>query len=327
MEKLSPILILALMVLFSAAYRVKGQDVDVKKELEAQYQKLIDAHERKDLKSILALKTSDFHAIFPDGRVGDSKVMEEYSRQYLERNQPPYNVRFTIQKLDVSANNLIAIAEVLQEATRYREIDGKRRRVDTSVKQRETWSKTSEGWKLKLVDNVRDSKRFVDGVLATANDQTPTIRESLEAQYAKIAEANKKKDLDALLALRTPDFSARFADGKIGNYEDMAAYSRALIQQIQPPISVSNTIETLTVAGNEAIARVHQRFSRMQLKAGQLRKVETEARQRETWVLTPGGWKLKFVDDVHPGAWYVDGKRVDPSKPYDPDAPPYDPKL
>ena len=70
---------------------------------------------------------------------------------------------------------------------------------------------------------------------------------------------------------------------------------------------------------------VHQRFKRMQLKAGQLRKVETEARQHETWVLTPQRWKLKYVDDVHSGPWYVDGKRVDPSKPYDPNAPAYNP--
>jgi hypothetical protein len=42
-------------------------------------------------------------------------------------------------------------------------------------------------------------------------------------------------------------------------------------------------------------------------------------------VNTPEGWKLKLIDDVRPGAWIVDGKRVDPSKPYDPDAPPYKP--
>ena len=156
-------------------------------------------------------------------------------------------------------------------------------------------------------------------------DKSKPVRRALEAQYAKIAEANKNRDLNSLLALRTPDFSAVFPDGRIGNSQEMAAYSRALIDQIQPPISVSNTIETLTVDGNVAVAVVHQRFSRMQLKAGQLRKVETEARQRETWVLTAEGWKLKFVDDVHPGAWYVDGKRVDPSKPYDPNAPAYEP--
>lgn len=157
------------------------------------------------------------------------------------------------------------------------------------------------------------------------NDKSKPVRRALEEQYAKIAEANKNKDLAAELALRTPDFSAKFPNGEIKNSEEMAGYSRVLFEQIQPPIIVSNTIEALTVRGNEAIAVVHQRFSRMQVKAGQLRKVETEARQRETWVLTPEGWRLKFVDDVHPGAWYVDGKRVDPSKRYDPDAPPYNP--
>jgi hypothetical protein len=89
--------------------------------------------------------------------------MEQYSRQFLEMNQPPYHIRHTIQKLTVSENKLIAVAEVFQEATRYRELEGKRRKVDTSVKQRETWAKTSDGWKLKSVDNVRDQKRFVDG--------------------------------------------------------------------------------------------------------------------------------------------------------------------
>jgi len=135
----------------------------VQKELEAQYQKLADAHERQDLKAIVGLKTADFHAIFPDGRVGDSKLMEQYSKRFLESNKTPYTQRFTIQKLSVSENELIAVAEVLQELSRYREEAGKRHKVDTSVVQRETWSKTSDGWKLKSVDNVRDQKRFVDG--------------------------------------------------------------------------------------------------------------------------------------------------------------------
>lgn len=138
-------------------------DSDVRREIEMQYEKLADAHERQDLNAIVGLKTADFHAIFPDGRVGDSKVMEQYSKQFLESNQPPYNTKFTIQKLTVSENKLIAVTEVLQEASRYRELAGKRRKVDTSVVQRETWSKTPEGWKLKSVDSVRDQKRFVDG--------------------------------------------------------------------------------------------------------------------------------------------------------------------
>jgi len=138
-------------------------DLEVRKELEAQYKKLGEAHDRKDIKAILALRTPDFHVFFTDGRVGDSKIMEEYSREFLKRNQPPFNQRFTILKLTVSYNKLIAVAEVFQEVARYQELKGKSRKVETSVSQREIWAKTPEGWKLKSVDNVRDQKKLVDG--------------------------------------------------------------------------------------------------------------------------------------------------------------------
>ena len=138
-------------------------DADVRKELDAQYKKLAEAHDRKDLKTIVALKTSDFHAFFTDGRVGDAKIMEMYSKEFLARNQPPFDFRFTIQKLTVSYNKIIAVVETLQEGSRYQDLAGKRRKVDTSVMQREIWAKTTTGWKLKSVDNVRDQKKFVDG--------------------------------------------------------------------------------------------------------------------------------------------------------------------
>ena len=48
-------------------------DAGTKRELETQYKKLAEAHDRKDLKAIVALKTSDFHAFFTDGRVGALK--------------------------------------------------------------------------------------------------------------------------------------------------------------------------------------------------------------------------------------------------------------
>jgi hypothetical protein len=146
------------------ASATRAQDeASVRRELEAQYAKLIEAHYRKDLKAILALKTSDFHTIGPDGKVNDARMMEEYSRQFLETNKPPFTIRMSIKELKVSENRLIAVAVVLQEVTRYRELVGKRRKVETSVVQRETWAKTPDGWKLKFVDDVHDQRRWIDG--------------------------------------------------------------------------------------------------------------------------------------------------------------------
>ena len=140
-----------------------AQDDSIKWELEAQYLKLAEAHNKKDIKAIVGLKTPDFHAVNPDGSVSDARQMEQYTKQWLDMNEPPFDIKFTIQKLTVSGNKLVAVAEVVQEVSRFRELAGKKRKVDTSVQQRETWTKTAEGWKLKSVDNVRDQKRFVDG--------------------------------------------------------------------------------------------------------------------------------------------------------------------
>ena len=156
----------AVLLLAGASARpghAQDTEATVRAELDARYTELARAHDRKDLAAIVAMKTTDFHSIFPDGNVGDARVMEQYSRNFLEANQPPYDIRVRILRLSVSPNQLIAVAEVLQEASRFRDLAGKRRKVETSVVQRETWSKVGGEWKLKSVDNVRDQKRFIDG--------------------------------------------------------------------------------------------------------------------------------------------------------------------
>lgn len=157
-------------------------------------------------------------------------------------------------------------------------------------------------------------------------DKSKPVRRALEAQYAKIAEAQFREDIDALRALRTPDFTVDLPNGQKWDLETSLNYSRAGFQQVESNIRLANTILTLDVHGDEAVAVVHQQWSRMQMKAGKLRRVDTEAIQTETWMNTSEGWKLRHIGDIKPGAWYIDGKRMDPSKPYDPAAPEYKPQ-
>jgi hypothetical protein len=70
---------------------------------------------------------------------------------------------------------------------------------------------------------------------------------------------------------------------------------------------------------------VLQQWSRRQASQGKLRLYQTVTVQDETWVFLDSEWKRKLVENLRPGAWLVDLTRVDPTKPYDPEAPPFDP--
>lgn len=154
-----------------------------------------------------------------------------------------------------------------------------------------------------------------------------SVRKQLAKQYEREEAANKNKDVAALLALRASDCSADLSGGTHSNCEDMEKYTRQLIAELGTVASLTNTILALRLEGDTAVATVAQHFVRTQTKLGKQRNIDTSAVQDETWVQTPQGWKLKFVANVHGRRWYVDGKRVDPRKPYDPDAPPYNPPI
>lgn len=154
-----------------------------------------------------------------------------------------------------------------------------------------------------------------------------TVRRQLSEQYMRMETANKNKDVAALVALHSSDCSANGPGGTHSNCVDMDNYTKQLIAEIGTVASLTNAILALRVEGDNAVATVAQHFVRTQAKLGKLRNIDTSAIQDETWVRTPGGWKLRFVANVHGRRWYVDGKRVDPHKPFDPDAPPYNPAI
>lgn len=165
------------------------------------------------------------------------------------------------------------------------------------------------------------------GEVERIRDKSKPVRAALEEQYARIAAAYRDSTPDVILNLRTPDFAVQPPNGERWNAERSAGYIRAAFQQVERTLGVSFTIRELNVRGDTAAALIHQEWSRIQRMGGQLRHVETSACQRETWVNTTEGWRLQFIDNVQPLVWEVDGKRVDPSQPFDPEAPPFAPDV
>ena len=157
------------------------------------------------------------------------------------------------------------------------------------------------------------------------SDRSHPVWKAIDAQYARLAEAMRKKDVDALFALYTPDFHAVTNTGEVWTRERSLAYQRNGLTQVKETTHVSNTILRLTSCGDEATATVLQQWYRTQMMADKPRRVETNAVQDEKWVKMRDGWKRGDIFEVKNGAAFVEGKRVNTNKPYDPEAPAYDP--
>jgi tetratricopeptide (TPR) repeat protein len=157
-------------------------------------------------------------------------------------------------------------------------------------------------------------------------DKSHPVWKAIDAQYGKLAETIRKKDLGAMFALYAPDLHAVTSTGEVWDRERSLAYQRNGLAQVKETTLISNTILRLSVCGeNEATATVLQVWYRTQMMRGKLRLVQTTAVQDEQWVKMPEGWRRRKIDNVINGTALVDGKRVDTDKDYDPDAPAYDP--
>ena len=148
----------------------------------------------------------------------------------------------------------------------------------------------------------------------------------IDGQYAQIERAMIAKDAKQLFAVYAPDFEVHTLNGEVSSFKQSAAYSTAAFDQVKEDLSISNTLLDLKACGPTALkVTVLQQWSRRQMSFGKLRLYQTVTVQDETWALMEGEWKRKLVENLRAGAWLVDFKRVDPTRPYDPDAPPFDP--
>lgn len=152
-------------------------------------------------------------------------------------------------------------------------------------------------------------------------------RSAIESQYQLLAEAIRRNDVEGILALQAPDFSSINPNGNIFDFAAMERYTRRLAAAVDSVIHIRNVIRSFEDRGDTTVADVCQEFSRLQrLGDGRRHRIDTSVLQRETWVHRADGWKRLNVTNEHGMRWFVDGVRVDPSKPYVPGMPAYVPE-
>lgn len=133
----------------------------VRKAIEEWYAHNIAAFNAKDVAAVMALRTDDFHTVTPDGKVNTRADMEAYTKRLLDRIDHFISQEFQIGTIDVQGD--LASADVTQKTVRMQRLpDGTLHKVEATAVQRETWKRTAQGWKLYIVDNVRDTGVLVD---------------------------------------------------------------------------------------------------------------------------------------------------------------------
>jgi ketosteroid isomerase-like protein len=149
----------------------------------------------------------------------------------------------------------------------------------------------------------------VKGGKLIERDKSKPVRRAIEVWYDLNLEAFNKKDVAAIMALRTEDFHTTTPDGKVNTRADMEAYTKRLLDSIDHFVSQNFEIGTIDVQGDLASADVTQRTVRMQrLPDGTLHKVEARVVQRETWKHLAQGWKMYTVDNIRDSSILIDDK-------------------
>lgn len=156
MRMLSAALLVVLSLACASSPHAAGE-----RGIRAQYDVLERAFANRDTAAVLGTRAADFETFGPGGERNDAAQMAEYTRQWFITNQPPITVHFTMQQVRWVSDDE-AVVTVLQQATRYQDLAGKRRLNRHSVVQDETWIRSGSTWKIRKVENIRDKKRWID---------------------------------------------------------------------------------------------------------------------------------------------------------------------
>lgn len=133
-----------------------------RRELVARYAENEAGFFARDPDRVMRLRHLDFHTITPDGKVSTREQMYERTRAFIGRIERFDSLTETITSLTLEGDTAHAIVD--QRTVRQQRFpDGALHEVRTSVVQRESWKKTSEGWMLWRVDQIQPGATLVDG--------------------------------------------------------------------------------------------------------------------------------------------------------------------
>lgn len=168
------VLILLLMPLFLLAANNPAQEA--RKEIVAAYQRSLDALQRGDADAAMQMDTDDWVSITVGQRPRTRQELEPLIRRDIASMKPPPGWSATwlpdyerngttsgIQIYDFKLDGNNAVVLCLVGNVRTEIVDGTTHQVWDGSHVRDTWIKTSTGWKRRMHEKLTVNERMVDG--------------------------------------------------------------------------------------------------------------------------------------------------------------------
>src|SRR6266545_7451728 len=121
----------------------------IRKELKANYAKIVKGFKKNDPAVWEGFLVPDFKLKLFNGSVQDRRWVVDYVRNNAKTFKV-LKLSTTIKELTIEGNDATAVVE--QKSSRTFIEQGKSHRLDVGALQRETWTETPSGWRLKSVE-------------------------------------------------------------------------------------------------------------------------------------------------------------------------------
>jgi hypothetical protein len=122
-------------------------------------------------------------------------------------------------------------------------------------------------------------------------------------------QALMQNDETAILALRAPDFHVVTPDRVTHDAGEMRDFAHNLVVNVQKWEDLSFAVGDISQNGDEISADVQQHSISLQRRNdGNIHRIENWVTQRETWVETPQGLRMRRVENIRDQRVLIDGK-------------------
>jgi hypothetical protein len=137
---------------------------NLRKEFQVVYDDQAERLARRDAHGWMEFNAPDHSVKLLDGRTISRDQLEDGMTRFFTSGQLVRQIAFTYRVLEVTPTDSGAVVVVEQRDHRIQmRKDGKPHRVEAHVIHRDTWTRTSDGWKRHLTEEVKQTRFTVDG--------------------------------------------------------------------------------------------------------------------------------------------------------------------